>query len=267
MTDTLTYDPTPADAPELNEDEQNSLEVAEKLGEEEAKQYAGKFENAEELEKAYIELQKKLGDDKDTAESEAEAETDTEAKDEKEEEEVSPGVALITEASEEYFSNEGKLSEETMAKFSEMSSKDLVSAYMEMQAKQPESQPTESVDDLTDAQINSIQNSVGGEAEYQKMIDWAGTNLKQEQLQAFNNIINNGGVDAVQLAVAGIKAEYENSEGYEGRMLTGKAAKASGDIFRSQQEVVRAMADPRYDADPAYRQDLYDKLERSDLKF
>ena len=52
MTDTLTYDPTPADAPELNEDEQNSLEVAEKLGDEEAKQYAGKFENAEELERA-----------------------------------------------------------------------------------------------------------------------------------------------------------------------------------------------------------------------
>ena len=265
MTDTLTYDPTPADASELSEEEKNSLEVAEKLGEEEAKVYAGKFENAEELEKAYIELQKKLGDDKEAAEEAADAEK-PEAKDEKEEE-VSPGVALITEASDEYAKNEGKLSEETMAKFSEMSSKDLVSAYMEMQAKQPESQPTESVDDLTDAQINSIQNSVGGEAEYQKMIDWAGTNLKQEQLQAFNNIINNGGVDAVQLAVAGIKAEYENSEGYEGRMLTGKAAKSSGDVFRSQAEVVQAMADPKYDADPAYRQDIYDKLERSDLKF
>ena len=47
MTEKLTYDPTPADAPEFTEDEQNSLEVAEKLGQEEAKQYAGKFENAE----------------------------------------------------------------------------------------------------------------------------------------------------------------------------------------------------------------------------
>ena len=54
MTETLTYDPTPADAPELNKDEQDSLKVAEKLGEEEVKQYAGKFENAEDLEKAYI---------------------------------------------------------------------------------------------------------------------------------------------------------------------------------------------------------------------
>ena len=47
MTEKLTYDPTPADAPELNEEEQQSLEVAEKLGEEEVKTYAGKFENAD----------------------------------------------------------------------------------------------------------------------------------------------------------------------------------------------------------------------------
>ena len=59
MTEKLTYNPTPADAPELTEDEQNSLEVADKLGQEEAKQYAGKFDNADQLEKAYLELQKK----------------------------------------------------------------------------------------------------------------------------------------------------------------------------------------------------------------
>ena len=74
-------------------------------------------------------------------------------------------------------------------------------------------------------------------------------------------------MDAVQLAVNGLKAEYENAEGYEGRMLTGKAAKSSGDVYRSQQEVVRAMADPKYDNDPAYRQDVYDKLERSNVQF
>ena len=49
-------------------------------------------------------------------------------------------------------------------------------------------------------------------------------------------------------------------------MLTGKAARAT-DAFRSQAEVVEAMSDPRYDRDPAYRQDLYDKLERSNVKF
>ena len=31
--------------------------------------------------------------------------------------------------------------------------------------------------------------------------------------------------------------------------------------------LVRAMNDPRYDNDPAYRQDVIEKLDRSDLEF
>ena len=50
-------------------------------------------------------------------------------------------------------------------------------------------------------------------------------------------------------------------------MLSGKPAKTSGDSFRSQAEVVQAMSDPRYDKDPAYRQDILEKLERSDVQF
>ena len=64
-----------------------------------------------------------------------------------------------------------------------------------------------------------------------------------------------------------MKAQYDNVNGYEGRMLTGKAPQTSKDSFRSQAEVVRAMSDPRYENDPAYRQDLIEKLDRSDVKF
>ena len=50
-------------------------------------------------------------------------------------------------------------------------------------------------------------------------------------------------------------------------MLQGKPAASSGDIFRSQAELVAAMGDPRYDNDPAYRADIVQKLEQSDLNF
>ena len=50
-------------------------------------------------------------------------------------------------------------------------------------------------------------------------------------------------------------------------MLAGKAAQSSGDVFRSQPELVAAMEDPRYDKDPAYRQDVIEKLDRSNLNF
>jgi len=261
MTEKLTYDPTPADAPEFTEDEQNSLEVAEKLGQEENELLAGKFRNAEDLEDAYIELQKKLG----SKETEDEDETASLKEDTEEEVESSPAVSLITDASKEYYENDGKISEATMEKFTEMSSTDLVKAYMEIQADAPVKTQTE-VSDLTDAEINQVYNAAGGESEYNKITNWAAENLAENKLNAFNNIVNNGDTSTIQMAVAGLRAEYENQEGYEGRMLTGKAARTQ-DAFRSQAEVVAAMSDPRYDRDPAYRQDLYDKLERSNVQF
>ena len=258
MTETLTYNPTPADAPELSKDEQDSLQVAERLGEEEAKQYAGKFNNAEELENAYIELQKKLGSkDEDT-------EVDTVSEDL--DPATSAGVSLITDASTEYFANDGKLSPETMNKFSEMSTTDLVNAYVEMTKANPDIAQAQSSRDLTDAEVNSVYNSAGGESEYKRLVSWAGTNLDDTKLGAFNSIVNNGDATAIQIAVAGLRSEYENQEGYEGRMLTGKAARAR-DGFRSQSELVAAMRDPRYESDPAYQQDVYEKLERSNVQF
>ena len=147
-----------------------------------------------------------------------------------------------------------------------MSSQDLVNAFVEFQESQPKQEAATETADLTDAEINTVYNSVGGEAAYSKMISWAGDNMAEAKLDAFNSIIQSGNADAVKIAVSGLRAEYEISEGYEGKMLTGKAARTS-DVFRSQAEVVQALSAPKYDRDPAYRQDIYDKLERSQVNF
>ena len=262
MTDKLTYDPTPADAPEFSEEEQDSLEVAEILGQEENELLAGKYQNAQELEEAYLELQRKLGSGDD--DTEVDTESDEDNYDEYDEEVVA-GVELIQDASNEYYENEGQISQETFDKFSEMSSQDLVEAYMAIQENNPQ-QPGQEYPDLSDAEMNTVYNSAGGEAEYNRLTEWASDNLADAKVDAFNNIIEQGNPTAIQIAVAGLRSEYENVEGYEGRMLTGKAARAQ-EAFRSQAEVVQAMSDPRYDKDPAYRQDLYDKLERSNVQF
>ena len=258
MTETLTYNPAEANQPELSSDEQNSLEVAEKLGQQESELYAGKFENAEELENAYLELQRKLGSGDD------EEEQSTLDEDEYYDEGTSAGIELITGASEEYYANEGQLSAETMEQFKEMSSNDLVNAYIAIQENNPNQGGYSP--DLTDAEMNQVYNSAGGEAEYNRLTSWAADNVPESKLNAFNNIIDQGNATAIQIAVAGLRSEYEAQEGYEGRMLQGKAARPSNG-FRSQAEVVQAMSDPRYDTDPAYRQDVYDKLENSNVQF
>ena len=259
MTEKLTYDPTPADAPEFTEDEQDSLAVAEKLGKEESELYAGKYQSAEELEEAYINLQKKLGSSDDDEVEETTLEDDEYPED------VADGVNLITTASEEYYENNGEISAETMQKFTEMSSSDLVEAYMAIRDRNPDVDGGVATD-LTDAEMNQVYNSAGGEAEYGRLTSWAAQNLSETKLDAFNDMIDRGNSTAIQIAVAGLRAEYEAQEGYEGRMLTGKSAPAA-DGLRSQAEVVQAMSDPRYDRDEAYRQDVYNKLERSDIQF
>ena len=263
MAETLTVNDTPQQEG-LTSEEQDSLQVGEKLAEEQGELLAGKYKNAEDLEKAYVELQKKLGEKEDGVSQEGREETEEVKDSEEPKAEKSAAVSLLESANEEYFANGNKLSPETLEKFSEMSSQDLVQAYMEMQKNAP---PAQAEVDVTTQEINKIQNSVGGEAEYNKLVNWASENLKAHEIKAFDNLVGTGNAAAIQLGVDALKSKYDNANGYEGRMLSGKAADNYGDIFKSQAQLVQAMSDPRYDQDPAYRQDVIAKLDRSDLQF
>ena len=253
----LTYDPTPADQPEFNEAEQEALAIGEAAAREEQAAYAGKFKDAEELEKAYIELQKKLGETDGTQE-----EGELQQASEEEEVEVSPAAELITNASEMY-AETGELTPEVLEQFNSMSSADLVNAYMEMQGELP----SQSYPDLTESEVNVIKNYAGGEEGYTNLMQWAAGNLDQADVDAFDSIVDKGDMRAIRLAVSGLKAQYEAMNGFEGDMVSGKAPRQVNDVFRSQAEVVQAMSDPRYDKDPAYRQDVFNKLGRSDVQY
>ena len=132
MAETLTVDSTP-DAEivgeeagvQLTAEEKDSLQLGEKMVDQQEKLLAGKYKDAEALEKAYIDLQKKFGEDGKEEVSESEPE-------EKTSKDVSPQAELITEAAEEY-AESGDIKPETLAKFAGMSSEELVKAYMEVQ--------------------------------------------------------------------------------------------------------------------------------------
>ena len=263
MAETLTVN-TDDSTPELTSEEQDSLQVGEKMAEEQGELLAGKYKNAEDLEKAYVELQKKLGEKDDGLQEGQETEEVTDKTEEETTSEKSEAVSLLESANEEFYANDKSISKETLEKFSQLSSQELVQAYIEMQKNAPQ---TESEVDVTTSEINKIQNSVGGEAQYDKLISWAGENLKADEIKAFDALVGTGNAASIQLGVDALKAKYDNANGYEGRMLSGKAAENSGDIFKSQAQLVEAMSDPRYDRDPAYRQDVVAKLERSDIDF
>ena len=99
------------------------------------------------------------------------------------------------------------------------------------------------------------------------MMQWAGSNLNENEIKMYDAVMDKGDPLAAYFAVQALSSRMRDSEGVEGRMLQGKAAKATGDVFKSQAQVVKAMSDDRYEKDPAYRQEIYDKLERSNLQF
>ena len=256
----------------LTEAEQQSLQVGEAMQQEQEQLLAGKYKNAEDLEKAYVELQKKLGgegtEDSGTAGDDAPVNESEETTEETEEtKEDSPALSLVNEAAAEYWDNDKTLSEDTMAKLGEMSGSDLLAAYLEAQKSNPMDQVPE-VSELTTTDISDIRAVAGGDKAYATMVQWAADNLDKSAVESFDSLLASGNVGAIKLAVSGIKAQYDNVNGYEGTMLSGKPPQTSKDVFRSQAELVAAMGDPRYEKDPAYRQDLIEKLDRSqNVKF
>jgi hypothetical protein len=245
----------------LTPEEQDSLAVGERLEAEHENLLAGKYKNEKELESAYLELQKKLGD-KDAISQEGQGDETQEVEPEATD---NPAMSLISDASAEYYANDNTLSEETIEKFSSMSSKDLVNAYVQSLKNAP-AQAAQEVE-MTDAQVNQVQNYVGGEKQYNEIVSWAGQNLGRSQIEAFDGVVQTGNVEMIKLAIAGLKSQYSDANGYEGTTLQGKPARSSGDTFRSQAELVAAIGDPRYDTDPAYRDDVIAKLDRSNMEF
>ena len=223
-------------------DEAESLRIGEEMVEAQEQRLAGKYKNTEELEAAYIELQKKLGEKEDV----------------QAEPEETPEVDWLAEATRA-INESGKLSEELTKQISEMSGMDVFNA---MQGNLPES----SNRDLSESEVNSVYNAVGGQEQYSNMINWAQQNLSENEVGAFDSIIESGNMDQINLAIQGLNSRYTDAVGQDGTLLQGKPASAQS-TYRSQQELIQAMNDPRYDNDPAYRQDVLDKLDRSELNF
>jgi hypothetical protein len=107
-----------------------------------------------------------------------------------------------------------------------------------------------------------VFDSVGGREGYEQMVQWAGGNLSQQEIEAYNKVVGSGDQAQVMFAVKGLQARY-TAQTREPSFVSG--GKASPSSFRSMAEVVQAMSDPRYKSDPAYRSDVERKIATSNV--
>ena len=242
---TLTYQPDQGQ-PEFSDDELNSLEVGEKLEQEQQQLLAGKYESAEQLEQAYLELQQKFGSN----EPESADSDDTPQETEEQDTELDLMEALWQQSSSEY-------DDETLEALRNSDPTDIAQAYLDYRA---ENQPHE----LTSDEADSLYDVVGGQEQYTNMLRWAADNCDQQTIEMYDAVMSKGDLESCFFAVQAMAFRMAEMEGWQpDDFLSGRTPVQTADVFRSQAEVVEAMNDPRYDRDPAYRQDIMNKLERS----
>ena len=242
---------------DLSTEEKDSLLIGEDMERQQDTKLAGKYETAQELEKAYKELEGKLGEKSEpvSEESESEIETNEEVSDDYE-----PNLldALWEEGTND------SLSEETFEELKNMDPVEVAKMAMEQRKRMQEAPQSR---DFTNQDVDQIQGLVGGEQNYNQMLGWAQSNLPNQEIQLFDAVMDQGNTLAAYFAVKAMALSYQDSVGKDGQMVTGKAPRSDGDVFRSQQEMVDAMSDQRYNDDPAYREAIMEKLQRSDINF
>ena len=251
MANEITLNPSEQIEGEFSTEELDSLAVGEKLAEQEQQLLAGKYQSAEELERGYLELQKRLSS---PAEEEPQVEEAPEAE---EEEEVEVDGDLFDAIMESY--RTGEWDDNLVEEVGKMDPIDVANMFL---TKQGEAQQTEVA---TEEDVTQIQDSVGGVDEYQNMLQWAGQNLSEQEINLYDAAMDRGDPLTMFFAAQALNSRYQDAVGYDGEMLTGSAPRNTSNGFRSQAELIAAMSDPRYDKDPAYRQDIADKLAVSNI--
>lgn len=180
-----------------------------------------KFQSAEDLAKAYGELESKLSDD------------------------GQPDA--LSEFATEY-EEKGQLGDASYDKLEKMGiTREMVDLYISgLQSAQ-------------DRESKAVYDIVGGQEKFEKMAAWAGTNLGEGEVNTLNEMLVQGG-ESAKMATQLIKTRYDQVHGKEASLIQGNVASTSKSTFGSYHELMQAMGDPRYQSDPVYQKQVADRL-------
>jgi len=220
-----------------------------------------KFNSVDELVKSYSELEKKLGEQSQPTEKSVDPVSKAEIKEQPKSDldldiatKAVDSAGLNMESLSEEYAKEGKLADASYTSLEKAGiPKDYVDRFIAGQEA------------IADQQSSTVKDLVGGTQAYDNMSEWAGQNLNETEKTAYNSAVNSKDLEAVKLAVVGLKARYAQSTGSEPKLVEGKASPSGEQGFQSWAQVTQAMSDPRYAKDPAYQNEVKDKLANSKI--
>jgi len=198
-----------------------------------------KFKSAEDMAKAYSELEKKQSTETTDEPNMQQMRADAEA---------SQGMDKFYSEYQE----QGSLSEKSYEELNKMGlDKNLVDGYIAGQEA------------IANTEVQAVHNLVGGTDNYNKVIEYAKGNLNEAEQNAFNETLETGSIEQVKFAVQGIASRAGISSEQPQSMINGDSIETNSDVFESSAQVIDAMNDPRYAKDPAFRKLVEEKIARS----
>lgn len=281
MTDSNIVLSTPeAEAPDMVGPGQEALLdefIAEQEQEQQAEQGSelllGKFKSADDLAKAYQELERKLSqpreDDSDDALSPEPPQPYTREQSVNDYGEFLSDVFEAAEVNPYEIAQKWEAGEDLSDYVEKLEAAGIPRSVVEQYLQQPEG--ADAVE-LTDADSAELKALVGGDEGFQKLSQWAVDNLEAQQLVDYNQVVNSGNKDAIRWALKAMQAMADGgkSRPAEPKLIGGKAP-GEGSKFESKQQVLDAMTKRNdkgqklYDVDDAYRSKVREMLARSDV--
>ena len=76
-------------------------------------------------------------------------------------------------------------------------------------------------------------------------MEWAGSKLSKQDAKDYDDVLATGNKTAITFAVKALMAQYENANGRDPKLVTGK--QSAPERYRSMAEVTRDMAKPDFE--------------------
>jgi hypothetical protein len=243
---------------------------------EEAQKILGKFNSAEELAKAYQQLERKLGQSRDQA-VDAEPEAPAAPQEYNRESSVNDYGEFLSDKFEEAQLNPYEMAaawergDDVSSYVEKLTNTGIPKQVIEQYLARPEAQAQAPAEGgLTDSDVAELKGMVGGDQQFQQLSQWAASNLNPQELADYNAAVDSGNKHAIRWALRTLQARSADTGAREPELIGGGTPSKTA-VFESQAEVIDAMNKTNdrgqrlYEVDTAYRRKVEKMLAASDV--
>jgi hypothetical protein len=219
-----------------------------------------KFESPEDMAKAYHELETKLSSSSESVTNSDEGTPPPQTPSQEKLPNIQQATQALAEQGLDYnkyyneFLENSTLSEDSYKELNEKGvGKEMVDSWIDGQQA------------ISNQITNVAYDSVGGPEQYNELVKWAGTSLPQNEIDSFNRALESVNPEDSLFAIKSLNAQYQMANGSSPNLLQGSTGGSGAEAFTSLSQMSEAMKDPKYQTDPAFREEVTRKLESSNL--